>query len=178
MHVLITISKIFAVHDHLLYIDWLVELLSTENRIYTCHINIKIPEIRLSKSISYVNLSRTADQLWTSSGLFKCEKVLRLFNIILKILGLCSTFTLFCRIWKSESVFVNKYKWISLWMFIWQRGTFVNVLVNTFYLDPSLESFFYSISFSLSMWFGRTKKVSNSWFSLRCHLILLCAFFP
>lgn len=34
----------------------------------------------------------------------------------------------------------------------------MNVLVNTFYLDPSSESFFYSISFSLSLWFGITKK--------------------
>lgn len=178
MYVLITISKIFAVVDHLLYIDWLVELFSTENRIYTYLINIKIPEIRLSKSISYLNLPRTEDQLWTGSGLFKCEKVLRLFNIIFNNLRfMFDRYLIMQNMKKSESVFVIKYTWISLWISIWQRWTFVNVLVNTFYLDPSSESFFYSISFSSSMWFGITKKVSNSWFSLRCHLIHLCTFF-
>ena len=62
MRILITISRIFAVDDFL-YIDGLVELFSPENRINTFHINIKIPEIRLSKTISYVNLPRTEDQL-------------------------------------------------------------------------------------------------------------------
>ena len=156
MHILITISKIFAVVDHLLYIDWLAELFSAENRI---HINIKILEIWLSKSISYVQTNRRPVinrlwfiQMWRSSTLV----------------------TLFCRIWKYQS----RSLWITInesvyEFFIWQRWTFVNVLVNTFYLGPSSESFFYSIPFSLSMWFGFTKKVSNSWFSLRCHLILL-----
>ena len=163
MHILITISKIFAVVDHLLYIDWLAELFSPENRI---HIKIKILEIWLSKSISYVQTNRrpVINRLIYSNvkKFYACYLILQNMKI-------------------SESVFVNNYKWISLWIFIWQRWTFVNVLVNTFYLDPSSESFFYSISFSLSMWFGFTKKVSNSWFSLRCHIILLLFlihFFP
>ena len=94
------------------------------------------------------------------------------------ILGLCLIVIIFCRIWKkSESVFVSKCKWIGLQIFIWQRWIFVNVLANTFYLDPSSELFFYSISFSLSMWFGSTKKVNDSWFPSSCHLILLCTFY-
>ena len=35
----------------------------------------------------------------------------------------------------------------------------MNVLVNTYYLD-TLSEFFYLISFSLSMWFGFTKKLN------------------
>ena len=81
-HVLIKISKIFYVVDYFLYIDWLVELFIPENCIYTFHTDIKILEIQRSKRISYVNLPRVEDQLWTASGLFKCGKVLRLFNII------------------------------------------------------------------------------------------------
>ena len=80
--VLIKISKIFSVVDHFLYIDWLVELFIPENCIYTIHTDIKILEIQRSKRISYVNLPRVEDQLWTASGLFQCGKVLRLFNII------------------------------------------------------------------------------------------------
>ena len=80
--VLIKISKIFSVVDHFLYIDWLVELFTPENYIYTFHTDIKILEIERGKRIFYVNLPRLEDQLWTASGLFKCGKVLRLFNII------------------------------------------------------------------------------------------------
>ena len=108
---------------------------------------------------------------------FKCKKVLRLFNIIFSNLRfMFNRYLILQNIKKSESVCVNKFKLIGPLIFIWQRWTFVNVLVNTFYLDPSSEFFFYSISFSLSMWFGFTKKVNDSWFSLRCHLILLCNF--
>ena len=173
-HVLMKISKIFSVVDHFLYVDWLVEFLTPENCIHTFHTNIKILEIRRSKRISYVNLPRTENQPWTASGLFKCGN----FNACListsAVLGLCLTVTLCCRIWKTPSL--NKYTWISLWIFIWQIWTFVNVLVNTSYLEPSSEFFFYLIAFSLSVWFGFTKKVNDSWFSLRCHLILLCTF--
>ena len=73
-HVLITIREIFAVVDHFLYIDWLVELVTPDNCIYTLHINIKILEIWLSENISYVNLSRKEDQLWTGSGFLNVEK--------------------------------------------------------------------------------------------------------
>ena len=159
MHILITISKIFAGVDHLLYIDWLAELFSPENRI---HINIKILEIWIIRT----NQQKTS---YKQTLIYSNVKKFYAGYLILQNMKI------------SESVFVNNYKWISLWIFIWQRWTFVNVLVNTFYLDPSSESFFYSISFSLSMWFGFTKKVSNSWFSLRCHIILLLFlihFFP
>ena len=175
-HVLIKISKIFSVVDHFLYIDWQVELLTPENCIYT-FTDIKILEIRRSKKISYVNLPRTEDQLWTASSLFKCGKVLRLFNIIFSNLRfMFDCYLMLQNMKKCGSVFVNKYTWISLWIFIWQRWTFVNVIVNTSYLDPSSEFFFYLILFSLSMWFRFTKKVNDSWFSLRCQLVLPCTF--
>ena len=119
MHILITITKIFAVVDHLLYIYWLVELFSPKNRLYTFDINVKIPKIRLSKSTR--TLPRTEDQLWTGSGLCKCEKVVRLSNIIFNNLRfLFDRYLILQNMKKSESVFVNKYKWISLWIFIWQ----------------------------------------------------------
>ena len=173
-HVLIKISKIFSVVDHFWYIDWLVELFTLENCMYTFHTDIKILEIRCSKRNSYVNLPRAEDQLWTASGLFKCGRVLRLFNIIFSNVRFLFDRYLMLQVWKNPSL--NRYACISLWFFIWQRWTFVNVLVNTSYLEPSSEFFFYLISFSLSMWFGFTKKVNDSWFSLGCHLILLYTF--
>ena len=60
----------------------------------------------------------------------------------------------------------------------------MNVLVNTSYLDPSSEFFFYLISFSLSMWFGFTNVVflevpSNSLMHLLFrNFALIFYFFP
>ena len=175
-HVLIKIIQNFSVVDHFLWLTG--RIVYTGNCIYMFLIHIKILEIRLSKRISYVNLPRTEDQLWTASGLFKCEIVLCLFNIIFSNLRfMFDRYLMLQNMKKSDTVFVvNKFTWISLCIFIWQRWTAVNVHVNTSYLEPSSEFFFYSISFSLSMWFAFTKKVNDSWFSLRCKLILPCTF--
>ena len=106
--------------------------------------------------------------IFSNLRFFKCRKVLSSFNIIFSNLRfMFNRYLILQNMKKSESVFGNKCKWIGLLIFIWQRLTFVNVLVNTFYLDPSSEFFFYSISFSLSMWFGFKK---GEWFLVSLEL--------